>query len=391
MKKFISIISIIFFFILLLVNCTENGTNYSKLNNNTQIREKAINLNVDDKKILMDDSKLNEDSKLLCEIDKDLRLKADEIRLKYFAKALAIAIEDKEVYKIIEEATSKKFDGDTEILWEMVKDETLPSGLTIRRFLNNKFNKDQSSILSIEELEKVNLLNILFCRGFKDNYGKEGIKVAFVPITKNDIEIEKIIAYDSELKEHEVYDVSLNFPLIVIGINERVNPKTKKVDFDGIDNEEYDENDLRKTVSDYSNGWALIVNEIWLYEDHEPIWLGNAEIYFIVSGYDNNGNLIDTDYPEFEHMNHDDPGYWYYTTHSWLPKYFWDSDNASLSPYEVSIKVMERDSGDDDRIEQYWTFTNGNYGSIKIQVFNYYRTFYGGGNDGDSDLVFSVV
>ena len=146
MKKFISIISIIFFFILLLVNCTENGTNYSKLNNNTQIGEKAINLNVDDKKILMDDSKLNEDSKLLCEIDKDLRLKADEIRLKYFAKALAIAIEDKEVYKIIEEATSKKFDGDTEILWEMVKDETLPSGLTIRRFLNNKFNKDQSSI-----------------------------------------------------------------------------------------------------------------------------------------------------------------------------------------------------------------------------------------------------
>ena len=112
---------------------------------------------------------------------------------------MALEINNKKLYSIINTEVKKKFDGDTEILWDMIKDKKVNTR-SVSEYLNDNYNRD-NSILSIQEIEEVPLLNILFCENFYKYYGEKEIRVTYVPLSQNDIDTETITAYDSELNE----------------------------------------------------------------------------------------------------------------------------------------------------------------------------------------------
>jgi hypothetical protein len=145
----------------------------------------------------------------------------NEIRLKYFAKALAKNLTNPGACKLLKHEIGKKFDGDYDVLWEMVKDSDIPGRDKFRKVVGNRFG--EGSFLSIDEIENVPLLQISLPVNFEKWDGEEPILVAYTPLTIDDIEVEEIYAYDSEGNEH-VLDAKTppDFPVIIVGLNERV-------------------------------------------------------------------------------------------------------------------------------------------------------------------------
>lgn len=389
----LAIIPIIVFFLL---NCSEKDTVVTDLTNNTElIANGVVTLSDADRTILEKDNSLNTDNENLSKATSIAKLTAQEIRLKYFAKALATSLDNEELINLIKNEAMNKFDGDTEVLWEMVSDRMLTSGFTLREYIDSKYIKDNKSPLSISEIEKVPLLNILFVTCCDDCNSDKPMKVTFVPLTKNDIEVDSVIAYNSALNECTISNTECpGFPLIVIGVNERIDPISKEPKYSG----------FSKTakVTGYSEGHCLKFNEAYLYDDKEPITKGAAEVYFRVYAYDESGNEIEDDTPEYEHMNYDTDdfiiwsganlGHWTSDSNDpdyagWLPSYFFDTENTTM-PTTCKIVVWEDDAINDDRIERYWSLTENDFGDIIIpwpSLASYYW-YYGGGNSSDCDL-----
>ena len=359
-----------------------------------------IQLSERDKNILENDKSAQENHDFLNKAS-NAKLLAHEVRLKYLAKALAASLNNEELVSIIKNKAMNKFDGDTEILWEMVKDQTLKNGNTIRQHITSKFNKDERSILPIKQIERVPLLNILYLPS--NNRNNKDFRVTYIPVTKNDVEVDSVIAYDSNLNKFNIsFTEPSDFPLFVVGVNERVDPINKEP-------KSYSLKKTVKTTSDYTKGACLLLCEAWLYDDKEPFLKGAAEIYFRVFAYDGSGNEIEDDRPIFTCMNYDNSGWeletggcdnkGHWTSDNddddhvdWLPDYFFDTDDNS-DPQQCKIIVMEEDAGEDDRIERYWSLTEGAEGDIKFDwpsSYSYHR-YYGGGNSRDCDLKIKAV
>jgi hypothetical protein len=220
----------LFLSILLLIGCSDKGVTASKGKTNESFNN-LVELSSKDEKIIQRSYSLGKEVNFSQDsISRKIMGKAHEVRLKYLAKGLAVAARNKKIRDIIFKSASEKFDGDTEVLWSMIKDKYVDNQ-KLRSFVDKIFIKDENGILSISELEQVPLLNIGFRAGFENYNTDKPIKVGYSTITKEDTENEDVILYDSNLKKYKVSTrVKPDYPVVIVGINERVDPVTHEVD-----------------------------------------------------------------------------------------------------------------------------------------------------------------
>lgn len=207
----------------MLVSCSKNDNITGPKEENANNTE-AIKLTKEDKQILKKDQSLSKSSKSSnpCRI-------ANQIRLKYIAKALAVSMENDRIRNILKEKISQEFDGDKDVLWEMIKNYDISNGQNMKKVLGDKIHKDANPLLNMSNLEQVPLLNIAIPANFEDWDGDKPIKVAYVPITKDDMETEKVIAYDRQLNRYKIdAQEAPDEPVVIVGINERVDELDNK-------------------------------------------------------------------------------------------------------------------------------------------------------------------
>lgn len=152
----------------------------------------------------------------------------NEVKLKYFAKMIAKSLRGKDVATYIRSKIEEKFDGDLNVLWESVAQRTF-DGVTLKEILNSRLSKDQLQILNMDLIEQIDLLQIALPASFDKWEPSQSILVAFVPQTTNDIDWETLTAFGSDGSEY-VLDAKNkpSFPVLAVGINERIDPITRK-------------------------------------------------------------------------------------------------------------------------------------------------------------------
>ncbi len=128
---------------------------------------------------------------------------ANEVRLKYFAKAVAKSLTIPGVGAFLKDEIGKKFDGDYDALWETVKDREFPNQGRLRGLVASQL-KGMNSIVEIDEIEEVPLLQVALPVGFEEWDGETPILVAYTPLTIDDVDWEVVYAYDHEGNEYEL-------------------------------------------------------------------------------------------------------------------------------------------------------------------------------------------
>jgi len=248
--------------IILLILALLLSLGCSTLENNPVAIEKQtgiVKLTEEDKAILENDISLPK-----AITDRDPTRIGNQIRLKYFAMALAASLDNEKICTIIKENVSKQFDGDTEVLWSMIHKKNISGKQNFNSILDSKFNRSTKSLLNIANIAKVPFLNIAVPINLDKWDGKTPLKVAYVPITEEDTETKIITAYDAELNEYKLdANTEPDSPVIIVGLNERMdaNGKTAKPN---------------KTNAEY----VKLLN-CDLRNDHEPWYKGGPEIYFL--------------------------------------------------------------------------------------------------------------
>ncbi len=228
---------------------------------------------------------------------------------------------------------------------EKVKNNDISNKGRFRKMISDRLGEGRGSFLSIGDIEGVPLLQILLPVNFEKWNGEEPILVAYTPLTIDDTEWEEISAYDSEGNEY-VLDAKTppDFPVMVVGINERVDPVTKKVRF-GANESFLGKAALTTGVCSYYD--VININIINVFDDKEPWSKGAAEIFTKVTyGSDSKRtNFTDLDYE----------GSYHYTNTSWLPKEVY---RRSQIINVWKIKVMEDDwphwLDKDDLLDKEW-------------------------------------
>jgi len=264
---------------------------------------------------------------------------ANEIRLKYFAKALAKNLTNPGACKLLKHEIGKKFDGDFDALWETVRDENISGKGKFRKLISNRLSKGKGSFISIDDVEEVPLLQISLPVNFEDWDGEKPILVACTPLTIDDIEVEEIYAYDSEGNEY-VLDAKNppDFPVMVVGINERVDQSTEQFT---------KERGLEKVTSII----PVYVSSFRLMHDKEPWYKGAPEIYVKVKkDYQGNEYFERTNFTKVnkEKLYKEED-------YSWLPKQIYSF--SSYPEPKLRIEVWEDDSGNnDDLVEHEWCY-----------------------------------
>ena len=302
---------------MMLVSCSKNDNITGPKEENANNTE-AIKLTKEDKQILKRDQSLSKSSKNSnpCRI-------ANQIRLKYIAKTLAVSMKNDRIRNILKEKISQEFDGDKDVLWEMVKNYDISNGQNMKKVLGDKIHKDASSILNMSNLEQVPLLNIAIPANFEDWDGDKPIKVAYVPITKDDMETEKVIAYDSQLNRYKLdAQEAPDEPVVIVGINERVEKLDNKGRLQKVSEKAASSEDIIKVndnlyhlkyIKDSRNSSPLnkssggtisreygdteFIEKIKVKDDQEYWFMGKAEVRFQASKFrlkEKEGEIVET-------------------------------------------------------------------------------------------------
>jgi len=93
-----------------------------------------IQLSEQDAEILTADLALSKSTK-----DENLCRIGNEVKLKYFAMALALSLNDEKVCQLIKEKCNEKFDGDYEFLWTNAKDRIISNRKDFSEIIGEKF------------------------------------------------------------------------------------------------------------------------------------------------------------------------------------------------------------------------------------------------------------
>ncbi len=244
----------------------------------------------------------------------DLNL-ANELRLKYFAKALARALNEPGVGAYMKNEIGKKFDGDYDVLWASVKDRDFPNVGRMRGMLAAAL-QGMNSIVSLDEIEEVPLLQIALPVGFEKWDGKAAIKVAYTPLTTNDVDVQEISAYDSSGEEYILDGQEPpDFPVMVVGINERGGN-------DLVHSPSTTSTALMKRAGkgNYQEVYIQKIYLNWHPRNYEPWYLGKADLYFIMENMDWPGPDGDGERYYDPHKDHK-VTVWKLTWRGWIATY----------------------------------------------------------------------
>lgn len=304
-----------------------------------------------------------------------------ERQLKAFAYSLAISLNEPEVCSIVKDKIGERFDGDYNVLWSDVKDKTLNDATTLRQSISSNLKNIAEFHFKLNEIEKLSLLQIAMPVGFENWNGLEPVIVAYTPLTKNDIDVEEIYGFDSKGKKVTLDGkVPPEFPLIVVGLNER-GGKSSKGDVTIVNSD-----GLKKTAIT-SN---LIVERVNLHlhpDNYESYWNGAADLYIAVF---RNDTKYWSAYEDHEYKC------WKWKLFTgWISKYNYWRDYSSWSETitfdgsdgSYEIRLMEADGSELD-----WRVYPSNtewdddwlgdapipkYGPLSYEIYEHYR-------DGDS-------
>ena len=198
----------------------------------------------------------------------------DEILLKYFSMAVAKSLKHPVICQILKEKIGEKFDGDFDVLWDNIKDNQIGSN-KLNELVDSRFSDNTRELLSIDIIEKVPLLQVSLPVNFEMWDGESTILVAYTPLSIDDMDWKDIYAYDSDMKEY-ILDAKTepDFPVMVVGINERVNPDTRELIF-----KDY-HNILAKIAGTHVD---VILDHVYLVNDGEPWTRGSPEIYCLLA------------------------------------------------------------------------------------------------------------
>lgn len=153
---------------------------------------------------------------------------ANESAKLQFSKALAGALNETEVRSFLKENSLKKYDGDYDILYSMVRDVALPSGRTFGQILKKYDQSNQAD----SWIENAPLLTI-FVPDITHFSAEKWDVASDVPnvVTASDkakVNVGKYQAFENDGKQYEIdYKIAPDIPVIVVKDNERIISKSK--------------------------------------------------------------------------------------------------------------------------------------------------------------------
>jgi hypothetical protein len=185
----------------------------------------------------------------------------NEIVMKYFARALAKTLKHPKIRALMKDEIAKRFDDDDDALWKTIAPMTVDNQsieqMVMSRFADNQF--------TAADFNSIALLHI-YLYGAKDWKAETTPKVASNPICTDDVTWTTIPAWDCNLKEFPLDAKNPPAePVFVIGLNERTDAKTGKV------NEAFL---AKRTSLAYKLSW------FWVNDPQEPWSKGDAEMEF---------------------------------------------------------------------------------------------------------------
>ncbi len=253
----------------------------------------------------------------------DVNLIAWEVRLKYFAKGIAKLLNDPEIGAYLKEEIGKQFDGDYDALWETLADQEFAKKGKFKNILRKLYN---TNIDMIDQFNTVPLLQVSAPIHFDKWDVSEPLLVAYNPITIDDMECEEIVVFDGKGNKFRLNAKDdPEFPVMVIGLNERVNPATKEV-YNFTNNSA---GKIASTTKDLRIGYVRLVN------DKEPWWKGSPEIYY---QFINNSTDFRKNYYSWW-KNSGSNNYWRHFNKRIM---YWHSDTDAQRSI---IRWMEHDTG----------------------------------------------
>lgn len=253
-----------------------------------------------------------------------------------FAFDLAKKLTDVETRKVLKTEISKKFDGDNDVLWKDVKDkiQLYSSKNATTDILETNIKFQISMPKHLETWDETNFTPL----------------VAIDPLGIDESETEFIKAFDSEGNIHYL-DASSNplNPVIVIGLNERVNEKGEI---------KYQESNISSTKTSGTYGMNVYLKMIKINNLSEPWYKGDAEICLSIAErreYDDDFRLGVDDSEELTELN--ELCFKKYVSqeyeNSWLTVnqvvsyasfsqpsfdiYFWYEEDASVAYYPATV------------------------------------------------------
>ncbi|MBU4445250.1 MAG: DUF3103 domain-containing protein [Candidatus Marinimicrobia bacterium] len=291
---------------------------------------------------------------------------ANEIRLKYFAEALAKTLSNPGACRLLKQEIGKKFDGDYDVLWETVKDENISDKGKFRKLISDRLGEGRGSFLSIDEIENVPFLQISLPVNFEKWDGEKPILVAYTPLTIDDMEWKEIYAYDADMKEY-ILDAKTppDFPVMVVGINERIEYNRMTLD-------QTKEKIFSKTTTVRQS--EEILDSIRISIDGEGWLSGDPEIYIVSAGtkslYDRKEranltsvNKINKWYTIDAALFNWETEYWGDHTGYGVLEYDPSGYNYSVSILTENVQVKVKNESNDDFIGNIYsipyTHTNG--------------------------------
>lgn len=227
----------------------------------------------------------------------------------------------------------KKFDGDYDVLWATAKDRDFPNLGRMRGLVASAL-QGMNSIVSLQEIEEVPLLQISLPVGFEQWDGETTIKVAYTPLTINDVDVTEIYAYDHMGQEY-VLDAQTppDFPVMVVGINERMG-------FTSLNKLAIDDGGGGGGGGgggDSSGDYYPYIKEFKATRhpsNYEPWYAGDAEVYWIARFNDYYGGSKIAILPEYhEPLNYD---CWVFTWTGWHASLKWKA-------WEYQIKGAQKE------------------------------------------------
>ncbi len=341
---------------IVLLSCESNSINSPIENNfNPAATFGTIDIDKADLALMTNENLAKADDKSLQEY---------EVKMKYFAMAIAKLLTDPEIGAYLKEEIGKQFDNDYDALWEVIADNEFTNKGKFKNIIRKLYN---SKIDMVDQFNAVPLLQVSVPVHFDKWNISKTILVAYDPVTKEDTEVEELVAFDQNGKKY-VLDAQIepDRPVVVIGLNERV---------------AYLESDKSTSFKKIlGTAWNLEIVNFRLMDDHEPWWKGDPEIYVKTKKYGSSW-----DRTNFTKVN-DEKTYWD-NNHDWLPKtiYTTNINNPNTDHHTVFTEIWEDDINNDDLLEKDKYIQADVYGYPQnyIRTNDYFQRWDGTRNDAD--------
>jgi len=322
--------------------------------------------------------------------------------LEELAKAFALSVKDVEVRRFIKAEVGKKFDGDYEFLYQFARGHSFADGESFEVKLGKGYSKRfglGDGISRVKELVKlIPRFNIAVPVNF-ERWDEESYVplVAYRPVGVDDKLIEKVKAFDWEGKEYWLdAKKAPDFPVIVLGINERVDDNGN-VRYFSLPN-------MRTSLDDEGGGGGFggessgvktyKLKVVWFRCNNTDFegWFGGAPEFYIHTYYwdimrNNKTGPIRTDFYDIKSQGT------YYVNRVIFNA---GTIEPNLMVDKVKVEVFEDDGfllGEDDTVELLWGYPYSNSPGIEwlsgdsMPLFFTEKWYFGKNNNVDLCLV----